>query len=253
MAYFRERGPAASRDFKATIAEVAARMGVTEEYVLSMPQARVVAEAIERDMKNARATIETELLQPAGGFQSLADAPGSMLLRQEANNALTGGARNAGWALLLVATMREHHPEFAPSLNRAFAVMEATCGSRNWPSVTDRTQKAQWGEWRGIAPLSAAIWSWQFGVTRKDQLEERLFSAFETREGVKKVLQYAKWFRQFGTTFGARNGKAPLLPESEAVVYQVDLPALRPVLPALVPAEMEAATRYRAATLKAGY
>ena len=254
IAYFEEKGPAlASETFATTVAGVAERLGISEEEVLSMPQARPIAEAILRDASNARGMIEAELLRPAGGYQTLADAPGSRVLREEAIKALMGGARNVGWALLLIANMDRRHPGLQPSLNRAIAVMEATCSGKNWANVSDRTLKDHWKQWRGIAPLSAAIWVWQMDPRAGNTWDDRLYSAFGTEIGVKAVLRWAKWFRGFAVSFGASKGRGPLIPEEEAVIYDVPLPSAEPNLPGLSRSELEAALQYRAATLKASY
>lgn len=254
IAYFEEKGPAlAAETFATTVAGVAERLGISEEEVLSMPQARPMAEAMLQDASNARGMIEAELLRPAGGYQTLADAPGSRVLREEAQKALSGGARNVGWALLLIANMDRRHSGLQPSLNRAIAIMEATCSGKNWASVSDRTLKDHWKQWRGIAPLSAAIWVWQMDPQAGNTWDERLYTAFGTELGVKSVLRWAKWFRGFAVSFGASKGRGPLIPEEEAVIYDVPLPSAEPPLLGLSPSELEAARRYRAATLKAPY
>ena len=60
----------------------------------------------------------------------------------------------AGEALYYVAVMALHHPELPPSLNRAFALMEATAEGR--PGRNDRELKENWRRWRTVAPCWAA-------------------------------------------------------------------------------------------------
>ena len=145
-------------------------------------------------------------------------------------------------------------PANAPaSLNRAFSIIEATAEIRGRPKISDRTLKEHWKEWRGIAPLSAALQAWEMQRPSGNQANYARSQALMTKQGISSLLMWAKWFRWFATTFTPHKGQGVLIPEREAVIYNVALSEEMPPLPPLRQFEMEAAMRYHAPTLKSGY
>lgn len=251
IGFYDDHGPTlAANTLQGTVARVAARLGIPEAEVLAMPQARMIAEHLREHLDNVKASIETDMFEPAGGHRVVARAPGVDVLRGQIQKATDGGARSVGWALLLVATMQRRHPELNASLNRAFAIMEATCLERDWPGLSERTLKDQWEGWRDIAPLSAALWTWTLGRPPGASRDEWLAAAFRTETGVKAVLRWARWFRRFGTTHKARGSRATLLSEAETIDYRVDLPPMEPNLPNLTPRELAAAKAYKVVSIR---
>ncbi|WP_139341772.1 hypothetical protein [Roseomonas mucosa] len=237
--------------FKFTVQTVAEKLGVPEAEVLSMPHARTIAEAMATgDAHNLRGYIEEELLIPAGGFQALAEAPGSAVLRSEADAVLNGPVKNAGRTLLLIAAMVHHHPEIPASLNRAFAIMEGDANAVRRSGVTTRTLRAHWADWRGIAPLAAALWVWNMQCPPGSNEKEHLADAFASEEGVRALLGWAVWFRQFGVSFAPSRGQSTILPETEAVLYRAGGQAILPPLPPLSIEELQDAAAYQAPTNK---
>lgn len=253
IAYCKARSPELSREmFDLTVKAAAAQMGVSEQDVLAMPQSRPIAQAIAHDAHNMQPYIEEELLTPAGGFQSLAEAPGSAVLRAAWDAALSGPVRNVGVTLTLIASLDRFHTDIPGSLNRAFAIMEADAPGGRRSSVTARTLRAHWLEWRGVAPLAAALRIWCHAVPPTQDGREHIAGAFATTEGVSTLLSWAQWFRAFGVLFAPSRGQKSIIPEAEAVQYRVNVPILTPPLTPLSPEELHNARGYRAPTTKFG-
>lgn len=249
FAYFEARGSAAihAENFDASISEVAKRLGVDTTVVLSMPLARSIAANIAEKIKNTPGQIKEELFDPAGGWQAVAEAGGSKLLREMADKAFDGPVRNVGYALSLVAAIKLHHPTIQPSLNRAFAVMEKTCNGQNWVSISERSLKDNWKQWRAVAPIGAALWTFEqqrIGINAPADWFEK---AMKDPDGLKLLLRWAKWFRGFGVGFYPKGGQGSLIPADEAFDYDIGLSELRPSILPLSPDELKAAQAYRAA------
>ena len=240
----------AQGEFSKTIAEAAAELGVASSVLLSMPIARFIAEQIARDATNMRGRLEDELLKPVGGMQTLADAPGSKVLREAVQNAMDGPVRNVGYLLLLIARMDKLHLDLKPSLNRAVAVAEATCAGPGWPGAKDRTLHNHWAALKTVAPLAAALWCWADRRPATVSRDDWFLSAFTTEHGVKTVLQLAKWFRRYAITFSVSGAKSSLLDPAVTVDYDVNVPELAPTLFPLSPSEVKVALGYHARTQK---
>jgi hypothetical protein len=100
-----------------------------------------------------RAHADEALFDAMGGLETVAESPAiSVLVEEMAANFRRG--QLAGEALYLVAAMALHHREMPPSLNRAFAVMDAT--GKGTPGRNERQLKENWSSWRAVAPYWAA-------------------------------------------------------------------------------------------------
>lgn len=237
-------------EFNRAIQEAATELGVRTDAVLSMPLARLIAEHVIREVSNAPGRIEDELIVPGGGDQGIADAPGSKALTQIADRAWNGPVRNTGYLLLLVARMQRNHPDSRPSLNRALAVMEATCTGPDWGGTGASTLFEQWKEWQSVAPLSAAIWAWVQRRPAGVPKEDWHLSALRPGEGLKNVIQWTRWMRHFAVTFKPKGGQKTLLDDLQTVDFRSTLPPALPHLFPLSTNELQAASSYHARTQK---
>lgn len=230
----------------------AERLGVTPADVLSMPHVRERMAQFLRMVPawqdEFRSRIEHELFRPAGGFQSVASAPGTKVLADEIGKAAGGGAFACGLLLLMVARMARFHPEIPASLNRAHAVLEAWRAANPGAKLpADRTIKSAWKEWGGVAPLWAAlavtIESAAQGAAAPEGAVMRAFENVETR---RQLIGWAKWFRRFAVGHTPQGASRPLLSEREAVLVTGAVAEGDPPLGPLTPALLKAAAAYRA-------
>jgi hypothetical protein len=234
------------------IARAAQRFGVTPDEVLSMPHSRaIVAEAFRvwpEMQAEIQSRIEHELFRPAGGFQSVAAAPGASVLTDEMQKAASGGAFACGLLLLIVARLAAFHPEAPASLNRGLAVLEA------WRALNpllklpaDRTIKAAWREWSGIAPLWAALaGTVELAARGSADPNEAAVRALEDAASRRRMIGWAKWFRRFAVTYKPLGAAKPMLLERDAVLITGAVPEVEPPLGPLDPALLKAAVAYRA-------
>jgi len=241
-----------ARGLPAGIEGAAKRLGVTPGEVLSMPHVReLVAEAFRvwPDMQaEFRSRIEHELFRPAGGFQTVAAAPGAAVLTDEIRKAAGGGAFACGLLLLVVARMAAFHPSVPASLNRAHAVLEAWRAAHPHFSLpADRTIKEAWKEWGGVAPLWAALaGTIEVAAQGAPNPEEAAYQAFERADMRRQMIGWAKWFRRFAVSHTPKGASKPLLIEREAVLITGGVPEKEPPIGPLPPALLQAAAAYRA-------
>lgn len=149
---------AAAQGLSESVARAAKRLGVPPAEVLSMPHTRaLVAEAMRlwpEFQAEFRGRLDQELFRPAGGFHTVASAPGSAALIEQIRKASDGGAFACGLRLVMVARLEAFHPDLSASLNRADAILETL--RKHWVAAklpADRTIKKAWKEW-GASPHS---------------------------------------------------------------------------------------------------
>lgn len=230
----------------------AKRLGVSPDDVLSLPHIREMVAEIFRvwpDMQaQLRSRIEHEVFQPAGGFHAVAAAPGAAVLTDEMRKAASGGAFACGLLLVMVARMAKFHPGVPASLNRAHAVLDALRAANPGSGLpADRTIKAAWKEWGGIAPLWAALAATiDVAAATASSPEEAARQALERPDMRRQMMGWAHWFRRFAVSHTPAGAAKPLLTEREAVLMISGVAEMEPPLGPLPSALLEAATGYRA-------
>jgi hypothetical protein len=191
----------------------------------------------------ARAIVD-QMWNPAGGFKSVADAPGTETVLAQFARA-SSQATPAGTLLLFVAVFDAAHPDIAPSLAKAMRSFLATGYSLpGFVAVGEKSLKRWWKEWRGVAPVWAAL-NLQCNLTPMP-LEAAVWETLLDPMRRRQTLGWAKWFREFGTTFRPSGADGPLIPLDEAVELRFDVPQEVPPLAAYpFPAAWLAAARDR--------
>lgn len=234
-----------------TVAAVAKQVGVEPEELLRMPRSAAFAATALSDPQGARRTLDAAVFKPAGHFRSVAEAPGSIKLLEDYENAANGGAMLAGTVLLLTAIMAQHHPDLPASQSRSIEIIESMFGRGEMAAFSGRTIKHFWKEWRHVAPLWAAVTGniqimQQQGFTPHAAGIETL----QSPESLGRVIAHAKWFHEFATTFIPARGQGPIIDPKDVVAIISSIPAEAPPLARLRPVDVKAARAYRAPTVK---
>jgi hypothetical protein len=214
---------------KSAVRDAANELGVNSDALKFLPGVESFFAKIIAKPDQAVAAVSSRLWAPGGGFKSVADAPGTEVITSQMRAASSGGALHAGLMLDYVATLRACHPDIEPSIARSIAILEARSCSKDRPIPlpTGRTLKKSWAEWRAVAPIWAAISliselvSVGFGSNRNHSTMEVLFNPAHR----KKLLSWALWFNEFGTTFIPKHASGPLIPTSEAIDLRFDVSA----------------------------
>ncbi len=235
-----------------SIAHVAERLGVAPAEVLSMPHTReLVSEAMPiwpQLQAEFRGRIEQELFRSAGGFHSVASAPGSARLTSDINKVFNGGAFACGTRLLMVARLAKFHPNLSASLNRADAILEIM--KDNWAGAklpADRTLKYAWKEWGGVAPLWAAyVGTLEDAVLNSVGPQEWALRMRMDKPMRRQLIGWAKWFRRFAVGHVPKGATRTLLAEQEAVLITGAVPEMEPPMGPLSDDQYRAAAAYRA-------
>jgi hypothetical protein len=117
------------------------------------------------------------------------------------------------------------------------AILDRWCRKKiDFRVPTGRTLKQSWKEWRGVAPIWAAIclqtvFSGQV-IAPPRAVYEILFDPGRLRT----TMAWAVWFRQFATTFQPLHSSGPLIAENEAVDLQF---GIEPEAPPFVEIRLE--------------
>jgi hypothetical protein len=194
------------------------------------------------------AYIRGTLFDPAGGLETLVEAPAMRALLGEADENRRLGLL-AGEALFILAVMTVHHPELPPSLNRAMAVMEAHPGRQ--PYRNERMLKEVWPQWRAVAPFWAARLALAAALGADPNKPRPPAPTAEKRaEWLRAVLGLTEGFRQFAARYKPARGQGPLIPEGEAVEFRAGVPVITPMLKPLQPALLETARGYKVRAIR---
>lgn len=222
--------------------QAAKEYGTTFEVLQAMPGAEALVDDLAGNhIAEGRKLLETRLLEPAGGWPVVDRA--SWPREQEAIGRAVAPTRAVGQALGLIYQLKELESKLRPaSLNRALAIMQAEKKHHRTDLPTSRTIVQWWNERKGIAPLCTALNFMQ----QSRQHTSAPLAFLQTEQGLRDLFSYAKGLRQWATGFKAQHGREPLIPEAEAVVYDVDAPERLPGLGPLSSLQMKAALSYRA-------
>ncbi len=157
----------------------------------------------------------------------------------------------AAAALVIVRAIVERYSEYEPSLNKAFAVLEADLqrSGRPWdrrrPPANVRDIQKAWKAFKSVSHLWAAAWllRQQPGITGAEE-------AFSTPETLPLFLAVAEDMRQFAETFSQPRAHKPLLNPGDAweVPSDLSLPAVEIKMPPLSEEALETLRCYRAPT-----
>jgi hypothetical protein len=222
--------------------------------VLTNACARVAAESpaeFARRVADAREAILRWMLEPAGGFLTLAAAPGVATLDAAAGHAFdTEGT--AGEALFVLACAARHHADELPTVgvNRVLAAMEGPGRSlrllkeawgnarapHGWAALLALTVEAALARGVGSLPVSAE----SAAITR--YLAAGVLADRVLREAFRGV---AAWLAEWGTSYRPAGAKRSVLDVARLVSFG-DVPAREPVLFPLTPGELERMRAYRA-------
>ncbi len=188
---------------------------------------------------STKLAFEERLFEPAGGRRMLVRSLPLADLLIEAHEGILLRGQVIGAVLCFAAQLGLHHADIA-SLNRAWAIFERDPSIQLLGApVTEAQFKEKW--WlpeRAIAPLHAA-----FHLLRAVQAPNRLRL---DQEELCATLGWAKWFRQWATTFRAKRAGAGtvLIPETEAWMFDADVPEIKPPLAPLNEARLQIARSY---------
>ena len=157
----------------------------------------------------------------------------------------------AGAVLIILRTIFERYQEYEPSLNKAFAVLEADLqgSGRPWdrrrPPANVRDIQKAWKAFKSVSHLWAAalLLRQQAGITDA----EETFSAPET---LPLFLAVAEDMRQFAQTYSQPRARKALLNPGEAwqVPRDLSLPIIKLDMPPLAREALEVLKNYRAPT-----
>jgi hypothetical protein len=199
--------------------------------------ARGVAWAAER----ARAGIERDQLEPAGGYTSLREAPGVSPLRKRGEANRKFGAA-CGEQFLYVVMMTTHHRDLDASMNRARQIMEKTAKLDGHELPPKRLWTTMWQKWQAVAPLYAAEALCRHAARMRDE-------RWVLRESLAELIAVSHWLIDFGldpshVPKGSHEG--PLLRKDRLVIIDCDgVPAREPEIPRLTEQQLAWARAYR--------
>ena len=195
-------------------------------------------------LRNTLAQRWTEnLWEPAGGFATLLETPNKGSLEKEIAKPGGGAAMLAGFSLLTLAMMTEHHPEISPSLNRAFAAVEARFQAARKAGLeivgtSERALKQGWDAWRCVSHLWAARVLLTLAVDTTSG--KRATDALPATVQQHMLFSASAWFYEFVTSFKASRSSRSLVDVPEMITLQTGIEPRKPDLPRL-PRGMEAA------------
>jgi hypothetical protein len=246
---------------RSSVATAAMKSGVSAEELLKLPHAQAIVNQARQLTNEVEALLREQLFRPAGGWVSMANAA----YQGGVDDAFQRASRSGGVAgriLLYCARLSRHHPELSASYNRAMHIIDYLHTKGLVFTISDRDRREAWAEWRGVSPLWAAIWlSSELAGKELGDMSDGLIG-----QGLLRTLGWAQWFRVFGVTHEVKSGRPPhlerrhrhsrrnrnakparyLLPDHEAVMLRVGVPAQEPPLLPLTGAELAAAQDYRA-------
>ena len=157
----------------------------------------------------------------------------------------------AGAVLVIVRTIVERYSECEPSLNKAFAVLEADLqgSGRRWtrqrPPANVRDIKKAWKAFKPVSHLWAAVW-----LLREQQGDTEAEETFSTPETLLLFLAVAEDMRQFAETYSQRRAHKALLTPGVAweVPRDLSLPTVKLDMPPLSDEALKVLQNYRAPT-----
>ena len=244
-----------------SIAEAATKQGISAEELIELPHAREIVGQARQLTNEVEATIRDQLFRPGGGWVSMANAAYQGGVGDAFHRATEHGDV-AGRILLYCARLSRHHPDMTASYNRATHIIDNLHANGIKPTISHRDRNDAWLEWRGVSPIWAAIrLSCELMGSQLGEKHDGL-----TGQGLLRTLAWAQSLRVFGVTHAIQSGrpahverrqqdprrrsdpKQPryLLPEHEAVILRVGVPAQEPPLQPLTGIELEAAKSYNA-------
>jgi hypothetical protein len=209
--------------------------------------------------EEGRATLSArayQRLEAVGGYTTVIDSPAMEALVEEVVQAAGAGPGLAGKILLTLACMQEHHADLRPSLNRAWAVVEASMQRRKDGKVAganERALKDAWRDHKATAPLWAALQFHLLVVSAVPGPAVAPGAAFLDPQHRYLVLAAAAWFREFAMSFKANRALKPLISPTEMLDLRVEVDAAKPHLLRLPPGSLEVARNYHAKNTKQGY
>jgi hypothetical protein len=184
------------------VADGLARLGLTLNTVKTHFGDEAAHQLIDEAMRHHKSDIEAGLFFPAGGYSSVARARGTEAIRSDGTvkfQKLTF----AGLALCTLFQIARHPAEYirgGASMNKVFWLLERGCPFSPAPKDVSRMFKA-WKPFRNVAHLGAAaylVWC------RRGGADTHIGFVIEEMD---KILQIAKRFEDFGTTFAPNNTK----------------------------------------------
>jgi hypothetical protein len=187
--------------------------------------------------------IYREFLAPADAWAAVRDSPSMAEWQEQADAMRKSPTVAAGRVLLFVARMNKHHPGTPASIARAIAALKVWAEpSGDIPSARALTQ--MWQQHGGVAPLYGAV---QIGIDAWGIESDEHCFGFTAAGGVRQILAWAAWLRDFATTHVPHGGSRPLLEAGRAIVLPPEIAPQEPSLPPLPAALRQAAREYQSA------
>jgi hypothetical protein len=225
--------------------------GLPVGQLVRMPGTRAFYRSYFGNPEHIEHLLRRNVFDPAGHYDTVAEAPGIDALLEDMQHAISRGAYLAGVLLWLVAILHHWHRDIPASLNRAVAIIPASTSRGLIEPPSDRTILQAWKDWRHLAPLWAA-----YAVELRRLHGQGLIldaAGLETVHGpdaLRRILSNAKWFTFFAETFSPMRAKEPLIPRGLALSIIADIEPAKPMLDRLTDRELGAATAYKAPTRK---
>jgi hypothetical protein len=217
--------PFREQAFEAVAQNITAKLGLPLSDQEMEALTTRVARRADREIAAILAEIDEQYIEPHGGDDRLAHAPGIDDIVQSAmdDGALKG--RACGEILWNIVTLRLHHPDLTASFNHADSIMvsRAKHEGQTLPGQTERWTK-MWREHGPVAPL------WAAHIFCKSVARERNIPWF-FNQWLKQVVSVSLWFTDFAVGFKADKAKPMLLTEDQVIRVNPELGPTKPTIP----------------------
>jgi hypothetical protein len=220
------------------------RRANTDTDTLASVYAGNVARGVQWAAATARAGMERDLLDPAGGYASLREAPGVKALRKAAETNRKLGAA-CGETFLYVVMMVTHHQDLDASLNRAREVMKNTAKLDGRTLPPERNWTIMWKTWQAVGPLWAAEALCRHAARIRGE-------RWILRESLAELVATSHWLIDFGLRHVPKGShEGPFLREDRLVIIDCDgVSAREPEIPRLTEQQLDWARAYRSPAQK---
>jgi hypothetical protein len=188
------------------------------------------------------ARIDSGLSVPSGGLTGLLDSMPPSQWEEVAAGIRNGPLPAAGRLLLIVAQLKLHHSEVTPSLRRATAALR-TLEAVGVDVPAQHGSSQIWKRYGCVAPLSGALIA---SMEAWHDVNPELHVAAGVAGGIRRVLSWAAWLRDFALNHVPKGGQVPLLTPDKALILPEGITAEQPPLGPLSPSMLAAARGLRA-------
>ncbi len=241
-------GVAARADAVSVLRTAVEQRGYTLNDLMNDPAGRLFLRTTEQEWVERTIHFFSETMTAAGGIGAVARAPGLDSIVQKMRDVERSEMPVVGSVLCFVTQMHLHHRDVIASQNRGWAVFERAAGGKppRAPTKEAKFKTAWWLPLRGVAPLYAAYKIAQQVRLLEQTLHPQTLGPRWSEGEMREIFGWAKWLRTWATHHKAKHARADdwLIPDNEALIYDVDVPEIQPPLGPLSPARLEIARFY---------